>query len=386
MALKHRLESEVFKQILTARSLGQGDLAKSLDVNQKTFSRWVNEGFPAARIMDLRKVLGLKKDEFDSLLKAPKYKLFFRNKYHKEVPEPSIQLALSWAKFLLNATPLATKCPLTEIDLSISKDPIHVASTIRSVLKIPIGAGLDEFVAILSRNGIEVACVPFKEMGLQESKEQAFSISNGENRAVIFLNAECNQPLMVFNLCHELSHLARLNANQGSEEERFCQDVAAEMMYPKAFFDSKNEGIKALINSGKGRELLDELRDQLNGSPLGVAIRLDSLGYLDANNKRLLGHGRVLDSQFPNVAKVLFSDLYSNHNTKKYRQFWDGLNRSDPVHRFFVKVKDAVSESRMTPRRFAELFGLDNTTAVSLAESWRIAMHEASLNAENSDH
>ena len=310
---KQRVNKPALEKVCRHRTMKQVELAKKLNVSVKSFNRWVNEGYvPSQHVLDISEVLELTDEELHEVFLVPTYRVYFRRRFLGEVSEEVQKQAVELAKTLFALIYLDANTKFYPPNVSTINDPIEVADQIRKYVGIESFDNLQGMISILTKQGVEVAIIPFKqlELNVDEQYEQAFSVSNG-SRCVIFLDADSPEKRLIFNLCHELCHLFRPDPSFSKTEEKFCNDVAAELVYPKSFFDSHKKSIQTAINQRSIESiisLINLIKDKLGGEIFGIALRLKSLGYLSQKNPV---HKKVIS-----YAEDSFSNL--EHLSQKY--------------------------------------------------------------------
>src|SRR5690606_36111510 len=88
-----------------------------------------------------------------------------------------------------------------------------------------------------------------------------------------------------FDLCHELAHVVLGHSVTTDDEEKLCNKVAQELVYPKAFLEQKKNALAAFTNAGKftwyiAREKFLELRREFDWCPKGLALSLKDNGFI----------------------------------------------------------------------------------------------------------
>lgn len=366
---KQVINKEYLKLLLKEKNSSQTDLAAKMNENQKNLSRWLKDGFPRDKLLDLKRALAIPRESYRTLIGIPEYKIFFRTKYHGEVPEELKNKAIDWARVLI-PTKVKTH-DASFVDLSREEDYQKVATTIKNNLSLPCGCFFEQYISILKESGIEVVLIPFSVYGLKTDKERAFSVFNGKNRYVIFLDSDVNAQEIVWNLAHELCHLFRLNAEQGKKEESFCQNVAKEILYPTSYFKNNEIEINAALeNERSAINMLLEIKDHFNGSSLSIALRLKEIfGKNQKIFNYLLAVGRNRESK-NTITSQYFKNFHSS-NEDEIEKFWNNLSSSSVYLRLFNRIKEKVSSDQMTTRKFSEIVDVELPTASSLVDKWR---------------
>ncbi len=376
--VKQRLNKTAFDIALDKRKISQFELAAKIGANDKSFSRWVNEGYIYSKYLwDLTETLDLDDQELDDILMLPKHKVFFRKKYLEDPPPEVKQQAIELSKTLFSLTYLNSKAHFFPPNLSKVTSAKEVADQIRKTCNISSFNFLKPTVHTLSSQGIEVAIIPFKKLRLvsPDEYETAFSVTN-EQRFLIFLDSSAPEELLVFNLCHELCHLFRPDHGYSREEETFCNTVADELIYPQSYFDLRQDDIKKIIES-KSQEsmlnLLNNLKYELGGGQFSSAIRLKKLGYFsqkDPLHKKIIDLAEANYKSMPNVEISTFNK-FDPTNLNSFKEFWESSEiNSNILLRFFFHIKNGAINNSITARKFTELFSVEIGTAEEMFHKW----------------
>ena len=392
MEVKQRLNKAAFAEALKARRQTQAMLAEKIGANEKTFSRWINEeSIPSKYIWDITEELDLTDDELDEILKLPKYKVFFRKKFLGEVPEEIQTRAIELAQTLFDLTYFNSSAKFLPPNCSRIDDPIAVADQIRRYTKIDTFNNLQGIVSILSELGVETAVLPFKKFGVVSDKEheKAFSVSNG-NRCFIYLDSDLAEEGLMFNLCHELAHLFRPEYSEFSNmEEKFCNAVAEELIYPKVFFETHRIQIQRIVDSNSVESvilLMRSIRDTLGGELYGISIQLKKHGFLSKKNpltKKVTGYGYNTFHKLQKLDEIYFTS-YDHNNLVALKAFWNQeVINKNILLRFFYHIKNSATAETLSSRKFAELFRIDLGFADELIHKWRHELREHLKESEN---
>jgi hypothetical protein len=232
----------------------------------------------------------------------------------------------------------------------------------------------------LRESGVEVGFIGFSsvcediESNNDDAKEDAFSVTD-ENRFCIFCNTESiNSAKLPFVVAHELSHIFRWRAEIDKNEEKFCNEVAGEIVHPRSYFLENQERISSTLASGDKQAmigLIDQIVDDLGGEFWGVALRLHQLGFLKPNSRFLIAIGRERSQKMTNIDSLFFSSARSKNGTT-LSEFWDDSRLlSHPVFHFYKIMKRGIQEDRMTSRAFAKMFRMEFGQVENLARAWR---------------
>ena len=230
-----------------------------------------------------------------------------------EVPEGIQEHAVDLAKSLFGLTYLNANAKFCPPNVSKIESSLEVANQIRKYTEIEAFNNLQGIISTLAEQGVEIALIPFSKLNLNSNgeHEEAFSVTDG-NRYLIFLDSDSPEERLIFNLGHELCHLFRPDIEFSKFEETFCNDVAAELVYPKEFFDSHRDTIQKVVDGqsvGSIINLINVIKDNLGGEAFGISIRLKALGFLSQKkpiHKKVIGYGGKSFKNLENIGQKYF--------------------------------------------------------------------------------
>lgn len=383
--IQQRLNKNAFNDVLKKKNMTQANLAAKLGVNEKSFSRWVNEGYIQSKYLwDLTEELDLSEIELDEVLMLTKFKVYFRKRYlgkpHEEIESHAIELA----KTLFSLTYFNSEARFCPPNVSKLETAIEVANQVRRYIEVSSFNNLQGIVSVLAERGVEVAVVPFKKLGLisegdEGKEEQAFTVTD-EKRCLIFLDSASPEELLIFNLCHELCHLFRPDLDFSPTEEKFCNAVASELVYPKIFFDTHKQTIEKMIQSNSSEiiiNLLNVIKENLGGEIWGISIKLKTLGYLsqkDELHKKIIAFAESSFKKLPKVGDKLFAK-FNLQDKSTFYQFWESEEMANNnLLRFFFLVKNAATSGSLSARKFSELFRTDIGLSDEMFHTWKFRL------------
>lgn len=367
--------------VLRSRSLHQKEVAEQLGENEKNFSRWLNQGqIPSRLVWRLRKALSLTSGDMRTLLMIPEFKVFFRRQFLGEVPKDVQSKAVVWAQTFLNLSPLHSNKRIVKVDLSDGTDPVTVAETIKRLLQLPDRITVETMISSLRAQGIEVAFVPFSLLRggslSEETKEDAFSVTNGE-RCCIFIDTQLSRDKAPFVIAHELAHLFRSRILIDRDEEKICNRIAGEIIFPRSYFNQYRESIALQI----GRkdlditvELIEEIRRDLGGEFWGILIHLRDLSFISSRSDfwgTLNQIGRKRRDSKVTIHSSFFAD-FKHDDYESLSRFWcDPALQSFPEYIFFNAIRVGIQLEKVSARAFAELFSFDLSVADEIVTTLR---------------
>jgi len=381
-----RINRSYLSDLLKSKGLNQKTLAERLGENEKSFSRWLTqEEIPSRLVWNFRKELNLKSEEMKILLMVPEFKVFFRRKFLTEVPTDIKSKAVGWARTFLDLSSLHASKKFIPMDLSNEKTPEDISEKIKNLLKIPPRITLDTLICALREQGVEVAFVPFGLLaGLDansETKEDAFSVTDGK-RCCIFVDTQLSRDKAPFVIAHELAHLFRVNKEIDKAEEKFCNRIAGEIVFPREYFDTNRKLIESVLvkdNLGLTIHLIDEIKKDIGGEFWGIVLHLKDLEYISPKGK-LWGKLNQMGKHLSGSAKTIHSNFFKDFdvlNFEKQKKFWlESDLQSFPEYIFFSTISRAIQLDKMTPRSFAEIFTMDLSIADEIASILRYRFKE----------
>jgi hypothetical protein len=255
-----------------------------------------------------------------------------------------------------------------------TEDPVQMATHIRTILGLPeFGTTLEQLLASLDGINFPVIFANF-ETSLKEADIHAFTVSR-EDLRMIFVDRDCSWEDVSWRIYHELAHiLAGHSAEVTAADEKFCNQVAIEILTPKAFFAAKKTVLKRMLASPSPVQLhstVQDIADFLGASFMGVVLSLI--------------HNRVVQRD-SSVAKMLFKLAHQRKDsvptirsfvTDKGEdadgRFWlTALD--DPSRKGLFKLealaRDALLEGALSVSKAAEIFSVDELIAEKLRNTW----------------
>jgi len=385
------------KQKLKSSSISQKILSDKLGVDDGSLSRWISKNLiPANMVWRIRKEIGLSVEDVKVLLKAPSYRVYFRRKFLGKVQDHSERNAINWAQTFLSLSTLHSDRKFLPIDLSSSTDAELVAEKIRDYLKFDQILSIRNMVSLLREQGIEVGFIPFSKLEIdgnsnEKQKEVAFTVTDFK-RYCIFLDTNSTLGALTFHLGHEIAHIFRASIPFSKEEEKFCNSVAAALIYPKSYFMSKQEKISEVVSTkdfDSITDLIEQIVDDVGGEFEGVVYRLIDFGLLPAKSgltTGLIGFAKRKTSASKKISEAYFKNFIPG-DTASYKKFWESeqISSSSVIFRYYDLVKRAVSRDDLSPKKLSELFLMDSALADELATHWRYT-HQLEIKEANENN
>lgn len=368
--------------------------ADAIEVHRVTVHNWLkqNHAPDISKILNIAEALNLNEDEVDQLMGVPRLSVVFRkiggSLSDNLVRERSKQLADTF--FKIDGSAYAVRGSLFAI--KAPNNPLEVANHIRKFLGLEKNepVTLNEVLVELKRNNIAVYFMPFRKLqiALSESasshREVAFTAMKGDRR-IIFLDTERNRDGANFDICHELAHIVLDHRETNDEEEKLCNSIAQELVYPSAFLHEKKAELAAILSSGASWtaavNCFNHFYSEFDWSPKGLALALTTSGLIKRGGHQFRRLMRLDSLGRPSQATIdsrYFSTLDIN-DYKKLEDFFSNVIFSDKdVYKPFLELKEAALGGRISARRLATIINIDSGDAEELIRSW-----EAEVGAED---
>ena len=368
------IDGATLRSLLLAKRGKLEDVADDLNLSRQTLHAWFsNNKIPPRQLSQIAQKYTLNVQDIRRLKKTEEFLLFFRTLRNVAVPEETKEAVRSLAKdfFLLHSREIQIKASISST-LSTS-DPVEMASHVRRLLVLPEhGTTTEQLIASLDGFNLPVLFVAF-DQSLKEAKIHAFTAIKGTTRA-IFLDRDCAWEDVSWRIIHELAHI--LAGHQGevtAGDEKFCNQVAIEILTPKSFFTSKKDVLKKAIlgaSIGALRPIVAEVSDFLGASYMGVVLALidNRIIAKDSNESRSLFKIAHQNSG----ARILISTITTPTRDKE-ESFWDAA-LEDPSKRAFFKfellARDALIGGNISISRASEIFSVDVLQMEQLRRLW----------------
>jgi len=257
-------------------------------------------------------------------------------------------------------------------------EPKELAKEIRSTLELGKRKVLfDDLVTTLKDFGVYTYFYPFELLGINEDagvkKVRAASVPF-EGKWIIFLDTSNELIDSLYDLIHELAHIFSghdLSSDHNDDLEKYCNDVANEVLTPSRFFEEDLEELQKYF--AKPAPMIvgyaEQIVNILGCSFEGLILALDQNKIIDKSVKGYLyavSHKKKKNS-------IKLSYYFNPANDETVSNFWKkALNDSSKTqfYDFFIQLKCAFLEGRATTRLLAEGFGIDISSADVLCKLW----------------
>jgi hypothetical protein len=364
---------------------GVDAFAKAIGLTKQAVYSWLrSETMPdESRVFDIVEALSLSEVDIDTLMGIPTTHVAFRTKGLAE-PEPDVKgrsISLAETFFKIDGSSYVVKEGiLTGIGES---EPAKLVSYIRGLLDIEVDEPLrfEDLLLGLKKYNVNVFFLPFKKLGLSRTtssrREVAFVARKGD-RVIIFIDTERTIDQATWDICHELSHLIMHNNADTPEEERICNQVAKDLIYPTAFFKKHEDVLNVFVSAKKYsspmmNEIYHRLDREFDWSPMGLALALEGHGYIadqSFEKKRLMMLNSAVMKTRKNIDKIFFSNFDPTNNSKFNRFFNEDIQANKEVFKPLLELRDAATFGKLSPRRLAEILMINSGDADELVRSW----------------
>jgi Zn-dependent peptidase ImmA (M78 family) len=386
---------EFLKEKIKEKFKSQEGFADAIGVTRPTVSAWLNDkGQPEEhRFFDIINALELTEQEVDRLLNIPQVSVVFRkiggSQSEQTIKEKSKDLADTF--FKIDGSAYVVKGNL--LSLKAQTDPLEVANHIRRILCIEKNEPvvLNEVLVELKKNNINVFFVPFEKIGITlptiqtSHKEVAFTALKGDKK-IIFVDTKRTRDECNFDICHELAHIVLDHTITNDDEERFCNKVAQELVYPIAFLTERKTDLSPFLNARNSWPSVvskfNHYYSEYDWSPKGLALALKENGLIKKDSHELKRLMKLHSLGKPKV-KMIDDHYFNNFDVENFDKlaifFNETIFKDKDVYKPFIEIKDAALSGRISPRKFADLLNIDSGDADELVRSW-----ETEIGAEDS--
>lgn len=377
---------EFLKEKIKERFKSQEVFADAIGVTRPTVSAWLNEkGQPEEhRFFDIVNALELTESEVDRLLNIPQVSVVFRkiggSQSEDSIKEKSKELADTFFKIDGSAYIVTGNL----LSLKAQTDPIEVANHIRRILGIEKNQPviLNEVLVGLKKNNINVFFVPFEKIGITlptiqtSHKEVAFTAIKGDKK-IIFVDTKRTRDESNFDVCHELAHIVLDHTITNDDEERFCNKIAQELVYPIAFLNERKNDLQPFWNAKYSWTSVvskfNHYYTEYDWSPKGLALALKENGFIKKDGhelKRLMRFHAIGKPKIKMIDDHYFNNFDVSNFDKLTAFFNETIFKDKDVYKPFIEIKDAAIDGRISSRKFASLLNIDSGDADELVRSW----------------
>lgn len=391
---------EFLKEKITEKFPTQEEFATSLGVTRRTLQNWISKcSIPEDKVFGILDVLDLEEREEETLLNVPQTQVVFRTKHTRKAEEDAEKvckkIADSFLKLSSNTYKISESIPV--LQEPHSKDTI--VGTIRKIFALDESEPviLNDVLERLRAHNVSIIFFPFDKFGIdiqKQRREVAFTAVNGLKR-IIFLDINRTVDEVLFDLIHELTHIVcgHLPTETTEEDEKFCDSVATEIIYPQMFFfknETLTEFLRSNINYLEVKEVIRRLTKDFDWCAMGLALAFESHGFIKKGTKsfnRLM----QINSQMKKTNLSLDKMYFENFDTSNYDSivsfFRDDLYKNKEIFNGFIELKNGAIYGHISPSRLSEILDMNRGDVDELVKAWVMEdAEEAEAHKEGPNH
>jgi len=376
---------ELLKEKISTKFRTQEDFAESIGVARRTLQNWFSSGLvPNDKYFDILDSLDLEESEEEKLLNLPKLQMVFRAKHSIQASNDGALLCENIAEsFLkLSSTAYQTKDSIPVLQKPFSIETI--TSTVRSIFSLEESSPvfLNDVLERLKFHNVSTIFFPFDKIGIdihKQGREVAFTAVK-EGKRIIFLDTNRKVDEVLFDLIHEVTHIVCGHIPETTTEvdEKLCNDVATEIIYPKLFFVKNVKMTEHLKHCSKYpynqvKEWINLILKDLDWSAMGIALALERYEYFAKSNnsfKRLMG----INAQIKKLTQTVDQMYFENFNTDNFEAmlsfFKSDIYKSRDFYNGFIELKNGAIYGHISPSRLAEILRINKGDADELVKKW----------------
>ncbi len=367
------IRGEILKAFLSRAQLGQYTLGEKLGVTRKTINEWLNTNkIPPQRLLSLTMALGLSPKEHSQVLGDPFSEMViqFRTSRNVKVPSNKDLEIREVAKdfFKLDDASIASRHIVRLQD----DDPKAIANSILKELGLSADSiTFDGTLKALERCNIFVLFFDFGDE-LRAVKAQAACAQFG-TRSVIFIDSNEALEDLTWRLFHELCHLFCGHNEVTAALEKFCNDVATEIVTPTEFFQSNKPVLKKKFSAPKSHwpNMIKSIARSLSASSEGIVLALVDHKIIDETGKKYLYGCLAL---LKKDRLLVSSKIHPPTTYPELIDFWLQALKDPDKMKFLElqnRVQAALVDGRMSIGRAADLLKVDEKAAEELKLEWQ---------------
>ena len=383
------------KKIVKDKGIKVPEIATELKVTPTAVYAWMNgEDNPKEhRVFELADYIGLSENEFDRLLGVPETKVYFR-KMGLDNSENNARIRakeLAETIFKIGDGSYTVEKRFGAIQ---STDCQQVAIRVREFLEVendePVS--FSDVLKELSKFKFSIFFLPLEKLKLSipttrsgSKREVAYS-AQSKDQYLIVVDTARSKDQILFDICHELSHLALGHSEETTEEEeKLCNLVAQELIYPRKLLEGRPDLLDVFKSAARNtyEQIIQRYRalaSDFDWSPDGLSYALIEYGMI----KKKSAENNILHSIkhiTSNTRKPLDAVLFKDFNTEDFdllKKFFDQeIFNNIEIYRPFIELRNAASFGNLSSRRLAEILSIDSGDAYELVKSWELEQEEA---------
>jgi Zn-dependent peptidase ImmA (M78 family) len=368
-----RVNSKALRESIIKRQ-SLASLETPLGVSRQAINGWLSKNrIPPRKLSILASELDFSVDEMEAITTSPKDEAFvlFRTNRNVAVSQGVKEDVLEVAEDFFSLDDL-TAINRESIDIVLkNEDPTSAAKSILKQLNLSYdNISLDKVLTALKRYNVHILFYNFGEKFV-DAKAQAVCVRRG-NKRVIFVNSYEFVEDVLWRIFHEVCHLFSNHTDVTEEDEKFCNEVANQILTPDAFFQENKSILKRRFSQGLRLTpfLVEEIATELSSSFQGVVIALKNNKIIDDTVSRYLWG--VIRNQKKTKKRV--HQIISPSDEIDPKEFLDNLledsDRAKFVH-LQQSVKMGLILDKISTRRAAELLHIDEMSIQQLARRWK---------------
>ena len=369
-----RVNSTALRKSMSCRQQPLASLEAPLGVSRQAINGWLSKNrIPPRKLSILANKLNLSAEELKAITSTPKDEavILFRTNRNVAVPEDVKTDVLEVAEdfFSLDALSAVNR---ESIDIVLKNEcPVSAAKSILKQLNLTYdNISVDKVITALKRYNIHILFYNFGEKFVS-AKAQAVCVKRG-NKQAIFVNSYELVEDVLWRVFHEVCHLFSNHTDVTEDDEKFCNEVANQILTPDLFF----QGNKALLKKRFSQELgltpflVEEITTELFSSFQGVVIALKKNKIINDRVDRYLWG--VIRNQ-KKVKRQVFH-IISPSPSDDPKEFLYNL-LEDPNRLKFVHLQQSVKMglilNRISARRAADFLCVDEMSIQQLTRRWK---------------
>ncbi len=361
--------------------------ADAIEVNRVSVQNWLSKMHEPEeyRILDIINALELNEPEVDKLMNIPPVSVVFRkigvSPTESAIKEKSKDFANTF--FKIDGSSYVVKGNFFPI--KAQADKLSVANHIRSILDIERNEPvvLNVVLSELKKHNINVFFVPFEKIGITfpnqtSHREVAFTAQKGD-RKIIFVDTKRTKDEVNFDICHELAHIILDHKEATDEEEKLCNQIAQELVYPAAFLSDQKNELQPFLSAGSSWHAVvsrfNHFFTEYDWSPMGLALALKENELIKKNSYELRRLMKLQQSS-AQIQKKLDDMYFHDFDVLDYAKlttfFSEKIYSDKDIYKPFIELKDAAISGRISSRKLSELLNIDSGDTDELIRSWEL--------------
>lgn len=376
---------DLLKEQISKKFKSQEEFADLIGVTRRTLQNWFsNESVPNDKYFDILNTLDLEGEEEEKLLNLTTMQIVFRSKHSILASDHGAKLckeiAESFLKLSNTAFQVKDSIPVLQKPFSIET----IISTIRSIFSLSESEPilLNDVLERLKFHNVSTVFFPFDKIGIdvkKQGREVAFTVVK-DGKRIIFLDTNRTTDEVLFDLIHEVAHIVCGHIPEMTTEvdEKLCNDVATEIIYPRLFFIKNSKMTEVLQNCSRYqynqvKEWINLILKDLDWSAMGIALTLEKYGYFAKTNnsfKRLMGINAQIIKSSQNIDQMYFANFDTNNYDSILTFFKKDIYKNRDFYNGFIELKNGAVYGHISASRLAEIICINRGDADELVKEW----------------